>query len=88
MGYIRITGKDDHVEIHTHMKIASLKRHSKHLVVGKAYHIDDGHLLTFSLIGHENVDKLLDEFKDGDLINIVTEGGVVVKLSKSIDVEA
>lgn len=44
-------------------------------------------VMTFVMIGKDNCRKLLTKFRKGDSVNIVSEGGVLRKFAKGINVE-
>lgn len=43
--------------------------------------------MKFYLVGLESVEKFQNLFRVGDVVNIVSEGGIIRRLSKGIDTE-
>lgn len=44
-------------------------------------------MINFILIGKEQTVEFVKKFEIGDSVNIVSEGGVVLRMSKGVDVE-
>jgi len=42
---------------------------------------------TLTMVGKHNCKKLVKKFREGDTVNVVSEGGVIRKFTKGIDLE-
>jgi hypothetical protein len=74
------------IEVFTQLKIKVISVHGYNLLTVRCRNTH-GNVMPFIMIGKENCIKLLKNFKVGDSVNIVSEGGVCHKFTKGIDVE-